>query len=240
VYEQWGFGGKLAAAGGVTVLLSGASGTGKTMSAEIIAADLQMDLFRVDLSRIVSKYIGETEQNLSRIFAGALSNCVLFFDEADALFGKRTEVKDAHDRYANIEVNYLLSEMERSEGVIVVATNIKGNLDPAFIRRFSHVIEYPVPGERLREAIWSRVFPEDMPRAGDLDIRFLAQRFNLAGGHIRNIALGSAFMAAAEGGVIGMEHVIRATKREYQKIGRVCSKSDFGEYYGLVREADPS
>jgi AAA+ superfamily predicted ATPase len=239
VYEAWGFGAKLAVGRGVTVLFSGASGTGKTMSAEIIAADLQLDLFRVDLSRIVSKYIGETEKNLSRVFEhGALSNCVLFFDEADALFGKRTEVKDAHDRYANIEVNYLLSEMDRYEGIIIVSTNLKGNLDPAFIRRFSHVVEYPVPNERLRETIWRKAFPARAPLAADVDFGFLAQRFNVAGGNIKNIALTSAFLASAEAAEVGMEHVIRATKREYQKIGRICSKSDFGQYYALVREAD--
>jgi len=241
VFDAWGFGGKLAVGRGVAVLFSGASGTGKTMSAEVIAADLQLDLFRVDLSRIVSKYIGETEKNLSRIFdESAVSNCVLFFDEADALFGKRTEVKDAHDRYANIEVNYLLSEMDRCEGVVIASTNIKGNLDPAFIRRFSHVVEYPVPNERLREAIWTKAFPKHTPCAADVDFAFLAQRFNLAGGNIKNIALTSAFLAAAESSDIGMEHVIRATKREYQKIGRICSKSDFGPYYGLVREAEGS
>ena len=241
VYDAWGFGGKLAVGRGVAVLFSGASGTGKTMSAEVIAADLQLDLFRVDLSRIVSKYIGETEKNLSRVFdESAVSNCVLFFDEADALFGKRTEVKDAHDRYANIEVNYLLSEMDRCEGVVIVSTNIKGNLDPAFIRRFSHVVEYPVPNERLRQAIWTKAFPAHTPRGADVDFAFLAQRFNLAGGHIKNIALTSAFLAAAESSDISMEHVIRATKREYQKIGRICSKSDFGPYYGLVREAEGS
>ncbi|MEP7305164.1 MAG: AAA family ATPase [Acidobacteriota bacterium] len=241
VYETWGFGTKLAVGRGVTVLFSGSSGTGKTMSAEIIASDLQLDLFRVDLSRIVSKYIGETEKNLSRIFEqSAIGNCVLFFDEADALFGKRTEVKDAHDRYANIEVNYLLSEMDRSEGIIIVSTNLKGNLDPAFIRRFSHVVEYPVPNEQLRQTIWCKAFPADTPRNADVDFDFLAQRFNLAGGHIKNIVLTSAFLAAADAREIGMEHVIRATKREYQKIGRICSKSDFGPYYGLVRDAEVS
>jgi SpoVK/Ycf46/Vps4 family AAA+-type ATPase len=241
VYESWGFGGKLAVGRGVTVLFSGASGTGKTMSAEIIARDLQLDLFRVDLSRIVSKYIGETEKNLSRIFEeSAIGNCVLFFDEADALFGKRTEVKDAHDRYANIEVNYLLSEMDRCEGIVIISTNVKGNLDSAFLRRFTHVVEYPVPDERLRQSIWCKAFPERMPRGADVDFAFLAQRFTLAGGNIKNIALASAFLAAADAKVVGMEHVIRATKREYQKLGRVCSKSDFGQYYGLVREAELS
>jgi SpoVK/Ycf46/Vps4 family AAA+-type ATPase len=209
------------------------------MSAEIIANDLELDLFRIDLSRIVSKYIGETEKNLSRIFSqSASNNCVLFFDEADALFGKRTEVKDAHDRYANIEINYLLTEIERYQGVIVVATNMKGNVDPAFIRRFSHVVEYPMPNERLRESIWKKSFPAKTPLAADVDFAFLAQNFDLSGGNIKNIALSSAFLASAEGGEITMGHVILATKREYQKIGRVCSKSDFGPHYALVRERD--
>jgi AAA+ superfamily predicted ATPase len=239
VYESWGFGAKLARGKGLAVLLSGASGTGKTMSAEVIARDLQLDLFRVDLSRVVSKYIGETERNLSRIFAKTSSgNCLLFFDEADALFGKRTEVKDAHDRYANIEINYLLAEMDSYEGLIIVATNMKGNLDQAFIRRFSHVIEYPLPDERLREVIWRKSFPKQTPLGADVDFSFLAQRFNLPGGSIRNIALSSAFLASADGQTISMEHVILATKREYQKIGRVCSKSDYGQYYALVRETE--
>lgn len=239
VYDGWGFGAKFAYGKGLAILFSGASGTGKTMSAEIIARDLQLDLFRVDLSRIVSKYIGETERNLSRIFSQTASgNCVLFFDEADALFGKRTEVKDAHDRYANIEVNYLLAEMDRYEGIIIIATNMKGNLDQAFIRRFSHVIEYPLPDERLREMIWRKSFPNQAPLGGDVDFGFLAEKFGIPGGSIRNIALSSAFLALAEGREITMEHVIRATKREYQKIGRICSKSDFGQYYAIVREAE--
>ena len=239
VYERWGFGAKLACGKGLAILFSGASGTGKTMSAEVVARDLELDLFRVDLSRIVSKYIGETERNLSRIFSQTSSgNCVLFFDEADALFGKRTEVKDAHDRYANIEINYLLAEMDRYEGIIIIATNMKGNLDQAFIRRFSHVLEYPLPDERLREVIWRKAFPNESPLGSDVDFAFLAQKFNLPGGSIRNIVLSSAFLASEEGQKITMEHVIRATKREHQKIGRVCSKSDFGQYYAMVREAE--
>jgi SpoVK/Ycf46/Vps4 family AAA+-type ATPase len=241
VYDAWGFGVKLAATKGVTVLFSGPSGTGKTMSAEVIANDLQLDLFRVDLSRVVSKYIGETEKNLSRIFEqSAASNCILFFDEADSLFGKRTEVKDAHDRYANIEVNYLLAQMDRYQGLIIVATNLKGNLDSAFIRRFSHVVEYPVPNERLRQEIWRKAFPASTPLAADVDFAFLAQRLDLSGANIKNIALTSAFLASADQRNVDMEHVIRATRREYQKIGRICSKSEFGQYYGLVREADAS
>src|ERR1051326_1360891 len=237
VHERWGFASKLAYGRGLAIMLSGASGTGKTMSAEIIARDLQLDLFRVDLSRVVSKYIGETEKNLSRIFSHSGSgSCVLFFDEADALLGKRTEVKDAHDRYANIEIGYLLAEMDRYEGVIIVATNMKGNIDPAFTRRFSHAVEYPLPDERLREVIWRKAFPKEAPIGADVDFAFLAQRFNIPGGSIKNIALASAFLAAADGEKITMEHVICATKREYQKIGRVCSKSDFGQYYVFVRE----
>ncbi|MGJ4951505.1 AAA family ATPase [Bradyrhizobium sp. HKCCYLS20291] len=239
VYDGWGFGAKFSYGKGLAILLSGASGTGKTMSVEIIARDLQLDLFRVDLSRIVSKYIGETERNLSRIFSQSASgNCVLFFDEADALFGKRTEVKDAHDRYANIEVNYLLAEMDRYEGIIIIATNMKGNLDQAFLRRFSHVIEYPLPDERLREMIWRKSFPSEAPIRSDVDFDFLAQKIGVPGGSIRNIALSSAFLALADGTEIAMEHVIRATKREYQKIGRICSKSDFGQYYAMIREGE--
>src|SRR5262249_15587665 len=158
--------------------------TGKTMCAEIIAGDLGLDLFKIDLSCVVSKYIGETERNLSRIFDEApTSNSILFFDEADALFGRRSEVKDAHDRYANIEINYLLQKLEEYEGIIILATNLKGNMDAAFARRLQHVVEFPFPDEAQRGRIWARVFPERTPLRDDVNFTFLARRFELAGGN---------------------------------------------------------
>ena len=237
VYEGWGFGAKFSLGKGLNVLFSGASGTGKTMCAEIIAGDLQLDAFKLDLSCVVSKYIGETERNLSRIFEEAeTSNSILFFDEADALFGKRSEIKDAHDRYANIEINYLLQKLDDYEGIVILATNLRGNLDKAFTRRLNYLVDFPFPDEHCRERIWAQVFPGDTPLHDDVKLDFLARKFKLAGGNIKNIAVNSAFLAAADGGRIGMEHLILATKREYQKLGRLCSKSEFGPYFNLVQE----
>jgi hypothetical protein len=237
VFGDWGFESKFSLGKGLNVLFAGPSGTGKTMSAEIIAGNLGLDLFKVDLSSIVSKYVGETERNLSRIFLEAeTSNAILFFDEADALFGKRSEVKDAHDRYANIEINYLLQKMDDYEGIVILATNLRSNIDAAFSRRLHHVVEFPFPDESYRETIWRKVFPEQTPVSNNVDFEFLAKRFKLAGGNIKNIALSGAFLAARNGGQVTMEHLIQATKREFQKMGRLCSKSEFGHYYRLLRE----
>jgi hypothetical protein len=237
VFETWGFGGKFSLGRGLNVLFAGDSGTGKTMSAEIIAGDLQLDLFKIDLSCIVSKYVGETERNLSKIFHEAqTSNSILFFDEADALFGKRSEVKDAHDRYANIEINYLLQKMDDYEGIVILATNLRSNLDAAFTRRLNYVVEFPFPDESHRETIWRKVFPQLTPLCDDIDFEFLAKRFKLAGGNIKNIALNGAFLASRNGGRVTMEHLIHATRREFQKMGKLCSKSDFGCYYRLLRQ----
>jgi len=239
VYGHWGFDAKFSLGKGVNVLFAGASGCGKTMSAEIVARDLDLDLYKVDLSRVVSKYIGDTERNLSRIFDEAqTSNSILYFDEADALFGKRSEVKDAHDRYANIEIDFLLQRMEEHEGIVLLASNLKGNLDRAFTRRLTLVVEFPLATEVLRRQIWGKVFPEAVPLAGDLDLDFMARRFELSGGNIRNIAVNSAFLAARDEKPVAMRHVILATKREYQKMGRLVSRAEFGPYYGLVREED--
>ncbi|WP_405956566.1 AAA family ATPase [Streptomyces phaeochromogenes] len=229
VYESWGFERKLANGRGLAVLFSGPSGTGKTMAADVLAHELGLDLYKIDLSTVVSKYIGETEKNLSRIFAeAATSNAVLFFDEADAMFGKRSQVRDAHDKYANLETSYLLQRMEQHEGVVVLATNLRKNLDDAFIRRLHVTIDFPVPGVEERRRIWEKVWPKEVPLDGGLDPDLLARQIDLPGGNIRNIALAGAFLAAADGGVVTMEHLLRATRREYQKMGKILSTGEFG------------
>jgi ATPase family associated with various cellular activities (AAA) len=236
VYTDWGFGQKLSLGKGAIALFTGDSGTGKTLSAEILAKDLGLDLYKVDLALVVSKYIGETEKNLSRVFQEARdSNAILFFDEADALFGKRSEVKDAHDRYANIEINYLLQRVEEYEGVIILASNLSKNIDPAFLRRLHFSIEFPFPDENHRKQIWRNIFPAQVPLASDVDFDFLARKFKIAGGNIKNIALAAAFRAAENSGAVGMEHLIQAMKREYQKLGRVCERTEFEKYYDFIR-----
>ncbi|MCE7990098.1 MAG: AAA family ATPase [Caldilinea sp. CFX5] len=221
VHDEWGFDRKLSLGKGLNVLFAGPSGTGKTMAAEVVANELLLDLYQIDLSQVVSKYIGETEKNLDRIFREAqTSNAILFFDEADALFGKRSEVKDAHDRYANIEIGYLLQKMEEYEGMAILATNLRANLDEAFARRMHFIIEFPFPDEEQRYRIWCGVFPAEAPLAADVDFAALAQAYKLSGGNIRNIALAAAFLAAEEQSVIGMNHLQRAAKREFQKVGR--------------------
>lgn len=242
VYERWGFDRKLSLGKGLNVVFAGPSGTGKTMSAEIIAKELSMDLYKIDLSSMVSKYIGETEKNLEKIFNEAGdSSAILFFDEADSLFGKRSEVKDAHDRYANIETSYLLQKMEEYDGIVVLATNLRKNLDEAFVRRMHFMIEFPFPEEEDRLEIWRKAFPKEVPMGENVDLRFMARQFKLAGGNIKNTALATAFLAAGDPNAqcIEMPHVIRAIRREYQKLGKLCTESDFGPYYYLVREYDP-
>jgi SpoVK/Ycf46/Vps4 family AAA+-type ATPase len=235
VHRDWGFGRKLSRGKGLNVLFTGPSGTGKTMAAEVLAGELSLDLYQIDLSTVVSKYIGETEKNLSAIFHEAeQTQTLLFFDEADALFGKRTEVKDAHDRYANIEVNYLLQRVEQYEGVVILATNLQQNLDDAFLRRMQEVLEFPFPDAELRERIWRGHFPKGAPTAADIDFRFLAQNFKWCGGNIKNIVLSAAFLAARESKPISMSHLILATRAEYQKEGKLPVKTDFGRYYDVV------
>jgi SpoVK/Ycf46/Vps4 family AAA+-type ATPase len=236
VYDEWGFDRKLSLGKGLNVLFAGPSGTGKTMAAEIMAGELGLDLYKIDLSTVVSKYIGETEKNLARIFAEAeTSNAILFFDEADALFGKRSEVRDSHDRYANIEISYLLQRMEEYEGVVILATNLRKNMDDAFVRRMHFTVEFPFPSEPYRRRIWEKIWPEDTPRSPELDLDFVARRFEMAGGNIRNVALAAAFLAADDGRVVDMAHLVRATQREYQKMGKVVVEGEFGEYGGCVR-----
>jgi hypothetical protein len=231
VLERWGFDRRLAMGKGVNVLFAGPSGTGKTMAAEIIAADLGLELYKVDLASMVSKYIGETEKNLDKVFTAAReANALLFFDEADAIFGKRSEVKDAHDRYANIEVGYLLQKMEEYDGVVILATNLRKNLDDAFVRRLHVAIDFPFPEEPDRQRIWCKVFPSEAPLADDVDLAFFARQFKLPGGNIRNIALLAAYLAAEDGGGIEMGHIVRAVKREYHKLGKLVTEAEFGRY----------
>jgi len=227
VLEEWGVGRKLASGSGVTMLFAGPPGTGKTMGAEVIARELRLDLYKIDLSTVVSKYIGETEKNLERIFQEAeTSNAILFFDEADSLFGKRSEVRDSHDRYANIEISYLLQRMEAYDGVTILATNLRANLDEAFTRRLQFAVDFPFPEEEYRLRIWQALFPPDVPRAPGLDFGLLAHRFKLAGGNIRNIIVGAAYLAAADGEMVKMTHLLHGTRRELQKMGRLVNQED--------------
>jgi len=217
VHEEWGFAERSSRGLGLAALFVGPSGTGKTMAAEVLARELELDLYRIDLASVVSKYIGETEKNLKQVFdAAETGGAILLFDEADALFGKRSEVKDSHDRYANIEVGYLLQRMEEYRGLAILTTNLKDSLDPAFLRRLRFVVRFPFPDAALREEIWRRVFPSETPTAG-LDWKHLA-RLGLAGGNIKNIALAAAFLAAAEGGPVTMAHVFSAARGEYAKL----------------------
>ncbi len=237
VHYEWGTA-RAWSESGLSALFSGASGTGKTMAAEVIAAEAGVPMFRIDLSQVVNKYIGETEKNLRRLFDAADStDVILFFDEADALFGKRTEVKDAHDRYANLEVSYLLERMERFKGLAILATNRRKDLDEAFLRRLRFAIEFPLPGVEERLRIWRQVIPSGVD-ATDLDLAFLAQRFALAGGHIRSIAFHACLQSAGRGMPqrLEMPAVLRAVRREYDKLNRVVSLDQFGPYAPLMGE----
>ncbi len=227
VLSEWGFDRKLSNGKGVTALFCGPSGTGKTMAAEILAHELRLDLYKIELAGVVSKYIGETEKNLDRIFAAAeTANGVLLFDEADSLFGKRSEVKDAHDRYANLEISYLLQRMEQYQGIAILATNLRQNLDDAFLRRLAFSVQFPFPDVESRLRIWSGVWPKETPLAGDLDLGWIAEQFPLSGGNIRNIALGASFLAAEDRTAVSMAHLLRATRREFQKMGRTLSEDE--------------
>jgi hypothetical protein len=227
VYERWGFGGQGSRGLGITALFSGASGTGKTLAAEVLAGELDLDLYRIDLSQVVSKYIGETEKNLRRIFdAAEEGGAILLFDEADALFGKRSEVKDSHDRYANLEVSYLLQRMEAYRGLAVLTTNMRSALDTAFVRRLRFIVEFPFPGVAERTAIWRRVFPSGVPLDGVVPERLA--NLNITGGVIRNIALSAAFLAADAGSVVRMEHLRRAATFELQKLERTATDAELG------------
>ena len=227
VYETWGFAGKGRRGLGISALFAGASGTGKTMAAEVLAQELQLDLYRIDLSAVVSKYIGETEKNLRRVFdAAEAGGAILLFDEADALFGKRSEVKDSHDRHANIEVSYLLQRMEAYCGLAILTTNLRDALDTAFLRRIRFVVNFPFPDAAQRAAIWQRTFPAATPVEG-LDVDKLAQ-LSVAGGNIRNIAVHAAFLAADAGRdtPVTMGHLLAAARREYAKLERTLTEAE--------------
>jgi SpoVK/Ycf46/Vps4 family AAA+-type ATPase len=224
-------------------LFTGSSGTGKTMAAELLAREQGVDLYKVDLSAVVSKYVGETEKNLSQVFSEAEdANAIIFFDEADALFGQRGEVKAAQDRWANMEINYLLQRIEEYAGVVILASNLRQNIDDAFMRRIHVIVEFPFPDAEARYHIWRGMFPTDVERPPDAEIRDLAERFRLSGGSIKNVVVDSAFRALAEASQdpieITLRHLMIAVAREYQKLGKPLTKSEFGErYYAWITEA---
>jgi AAA+ superfamily predicted ATPase len=234
VYDRWGF--SATPSRGLVTLFSGKSGTGKTLAAEVLAGELGLDMFKLDLSSVVSKYIGETEKNLDQLFdAAGLGNVVLFFDEADALFGKRSEVKDSRDRYANVEVSYLLQRVEAFDGVVVLATNFERSIDEAFLRRIHSRIEFALPEENERRAIWHKQLPPHV-LLDDVDLTWLAQRFEFSGGQIRNACIQAAFAAAQEGGLIGMHDLVRGAAQELRKVGRLLRPETFGDWYEVVAD----
>jgi len=233
VLDEWQLASSSSRGRGVTALFAGDSGTGKTMSAEVVARSLGLDLYVIDLSTVVDKYIGE---NLDRIFVEAERvNGVLLFDEADAIFGKRSEVKDARDRYANVEVAYLLQRMEQFEGLAILTTNLRANVDEAFLRRIDVLIEFPVPDIPSRARLWAKQLTPQLPVTDDLDLEFLAKSFELSGGNIRNVVLSAAFEAAEDEVEVSMAHLIRATSSEYRKLGRLCVEAEFGRYYAEIQ-----
>ncbi len=232
VYEEWGFNKKRAYGNGVCVLFTGSPGTGKTMAAQVVAHALNINMYKVDLSQITSKYIGETEKNLKKLFDEAKkSNSLLFFDEADTIFGKRTEVKDSHDRHANMDAAYLLQKIEEYEGISILATNYIQNIDEAFIRRISFIIRFSMPEVSERKEIWQKSFPDTIPVERAIDFDFLASKFQLSGSNIKNIALHSAFLAASNNEGISMKHIINAIRTEYLKVNKILLKEDLGPYF---------
>jgi ATP-dependent 26S proteasome regulatory subunit len=237
VLHTWGFDQQMQYGRGVAALFCGPSGTGKTMAAQAIARALDTEMYVVDLSRVVSKYVGESEKNLDVVFSDAeRAGAVLLFDEADALFGKRSEIKDAHDRYANIEVAYLLQRMEAFAGLAILATNFRRNMDDAFLRRLRFIVEFPKPTEEAREAIWRQCLPASAPVGEDVNLRLLARRLDLTGGNIRQITLRAAFAAAAEGAeAIEMSHVMSATRAELVKLGMAGAEQDMAELQAAQR-----
>ncbi len=235
VYDQWGFNRRLTYGRGVSMLFAGPPGTGKTMAAQVVAKELNIEIYKVDLSQIVSKYIGETEKNLNALFQEAQkSNVILFFDETDALLGKRTEVKDSHDKNANLETSYLLQKMEEYEGITIMTTNYLENIDSAFFRRISYVIHFPFPDEAARLQLWKTIFPQELPQSDEIDYAYLARQFEIAGGNIKNTAVTAAFLAAKNEGELQMQHIMKALKYEMTKQGKIMLAEDFGEYSYLL------
>lgn len=235
VYTSWGFDKVMPYGRGLSVLFAGPSGTGKTMSAQVIAKELGMEMYKLQISQVVSKYIGETEKNLKAVFDEAKKcNCILFFDECDALFGKRSEVSDAQDRYANVETAYLLQQMEEYEGVTILSTNLLQNIDEAFMRRIKFILRFPLPNAQLREQMYKKMLPHCAPTQDDINFKFVAERFNLSGGSIKNIVFDAAFMAAAEQVPIGMTHILRACIEELRKNDIMVLPQDLAEYANII------
>lgn len=234
VLEQWKLREVMSYGLGIAMVFAGPPGTGKTMAAQVVAGELEMELYKVELTTVVSKYIGETEKNLKQIFEEARkSQVILFFDEADILFGKRTEVKEANDKYSNMEAAFLIQEMERYEGVVILATNLLKNMDEAFKRRMKFIVEFPFPDRMERKKIWEKAIPDRLP-SEDLDLDFLAERFELSGSNIRNIVYHGAFLAAAGGGPLGMGQLMQAVQNEYEKAGKLLSRDEAGPYVGYL------
>ena len=235
VYSEWGFQKKISYGRGLSILFAGVPGTGKTMCARIMARELNMEMYKINISQIVSKYIGETEKNLQAVFKEAKnSNCILFFDECDALFGKRSEVKDSHDRNANVEVAYLLQQIEEYDGVCIMATNLLQNIDEAFLRRITFVVHFPFPDADTRELIYRGTMAENAPLDEDIDWRFMAEKFHLSGGYIKNIVVAAAFRAAEEHSSIGMRHLLNAAVHEMKKNEIVVVREELREYADLL------
>lgn len=228
VYMNWGFSEKIQYGTGNIVLFTGTSGVGKTMVAQVIANEMELDLYKVNLPAVISKYIGETEKNLNDIFEEASKNlCVLFFDEADVLFSKRIEMKDAQDKYNNMETAFLLQKMEEYDGISILATNLQQNIDEAFKRRLKYIVSFSMPDAKQRKILWDLAFPKNTPLAEDINLTFLSEKFDLSAANIKNIALNAAFNAAAENSDVSMKHIFYALQNEYKKSGRIITKEYF-------------
>ena len=235
VYDKWKMGNRILYGTGLSMLFAGPSGTGKTMAAQVVAHELGLEIYKVDLSRVISKYIGESEKNLGEIFDSAKkSNVILLFDETDSIFAKRTEVKDSHDRNANLETSYLLQKMEEHTGITILTTNFLENIDKAFFRRINYVVHFAFPNAAARKEIWMKMFTKEVPIAKDIDFNFISKQFELSGGSIKNACLTAAFMAASENTEITMKHMIKSIEYEIKKQGKMVAKSDFAEYGYLL------